>query len=114
MAEAIINVRGERVGLGPLRRDLVGEYQRWYNDVSTSETLGLSWPTTLEQELATFERRVANPAEVYFTVYELETTRPVGVANLYDVDARHSRASFGVTIGVASTGARATGPRRRS
>lgn len=101
MEEAIINVRGARVGLGPLRRDLVGEYQRWYNDVSTGETLGLSWPTTFEQELASFERRVTDTREIYFTIYELESLRPVGISNLYDIDARHSRGCFGVTIGAA-------------
>jgi RimJ/RimL family protein N-acetyltransferase len=97
--EPVVNIVGERVSLGPLRRDLVGEYQRWFNDVSTSATLGLSWPTTFEEELATFERRVGSSSEVYFTVYERETARPIGIAYLYEVDARHRRGSFGVTIG---------------
>ena len=98
--ELVINVVGERVSLGPLRRDLVGEYQRWFNDASTSETLGLSWPTTFEEELAIFERRVASSDEIHFTVYERETARPIGIAYLNEVDARHGRASFGLTIGV--------------
>jgi RimJ/RimL family protein N-acetyltransferase len=98
--EPVINIVGERVALGPLRRDLVEEYQRWYNDLSTSRTLGLSWPTTYDQQLALFEERVDDPHEVYFTVYERETLRPVGITNLYEIDDRHSRASFGITIGL--------------
>lgn len=96
---AVINISGEKVALGPLRRDLIADYQRWHNDVSTSSTLGLSWPTTFDEETATFERRAADPSAVYFTVYERATRRPIGVSYLYEIEARHARASFGIIIG---------------
>lgn len=36
----IVNIEGERVALGPLRRDLLPAYQRWINDFSAVRTLG--------------------------------------------------------------------------
>jgi hypothetical protein len=37
----IINIEGDLVALGPLRRDLLPLYQRWINDLGTMRTLGL-------------------------------------------------------------------------
>lgn len=97
----MLNVVGTNVALGPLRRDLLATYGRWSNDVATSATLGLSWPTTIEQEAATYEHRIGSTSSVYFTVYEAATRQPIGVAYLYEIDHRHRRAAFGITIGEA-------------
>jgi diamine N-acetyltransferase len=96
-----INMTGERVSLGPLRRDLIAVYQRWSNDLDTSRTLGLSWPTTMEQELSAYESRIAQRDAAWFTVHDLATSRPIGVCYLYEISHRHARASFGITIGEA-------------
>lgn len=34
----IVNITGERVALGPLRRDLIPTHQRWFNDFETDRT----------------------------------------------------------------------------
>src|SRR5215210_4906772 len=47
----VLNVVGERVVLGPLRRDLLPAYQRWANDLSAADRLGLlPQPVTLERQ----------------------------------------------------------------
>ncbi|MDQ3779892.1 MAG: hypothetical protein M3354_04995 [Chloroflexota bacterium] len=47
----IIQFRGELVALGPIKRELLPEYQRWINDFGTVRTLGfMPQPTTLEAE----------------------------------------------------------------
>ena len=99
--EATLIVVGENVALGPLRRDLLSTYHRWNNTVSTSRTLGLSWPTTIEQEAAIYGQRSGSASSVYFTVYAAAAQSPVGVAYLYEIDHRHRRATFGITIGDA-------------
>ncbi|HUZ02030.1 MAG TPA: GNAT family protein [Thermomicrobiaceae bacterium] len=99
--DAILTVVGKNVALGPLRRDLLATYHRWNNTVSTSRTLGLSWPTTIEQEAETYEQRVASANSTYFTVYEAAARQPIGVTYLYEIDHRHRRATFGITIGDA-------------
>jgi diamine N-acetyltransferase len=108
-ARPIFNVTGERVALGPLRRDLIPSYCAWHNDLAVSSTLGLSWPETLEQATAAYEQRVADASTVRFTVYELDTLRPIGVAHLYEIAPRHGRASFGIIIGAADARGRGYG-----
>jgi diamine N-acetyltransferase len=101
--QPIVNLAGERVALGPLRRDLIPLYHRWSNDVVVSRTLGVGWPTTLEQETAAYERRTASDRDAAFTVYERATLRPVGLCSLAEIDHRHRRATFGITIGEADS-----------
>jgi RimJ/RimL family protein N-acetyltransferase len=75
----IINITGDKVALGPLRRDLLPLYQRWINDFSTLRTLGLP-PTvmTLEQETAWYDAQVTSERSASFTIYERATGRPIG------------------------------------
>lgn len=93
------NLQGAKVALGPLRRELIPTYHQWSNDLETSRTLGLSWPSTLEQDTERFEQRVANPHEIWFTIYRIDDKRPIGLTWLYEVDHRQSRASFGIIVG---------------
>jgi diamine N-acetyltransferase len=97
--QPILIIVGDRVALGPLRRELVPTFHRWKNALSTSRTLGLSWPTTIDQEEAAYEQSLANADRVDFVVYERATLRPIGTTYLYEIDQRHSRAGFGIIIG---------------
>jgi diamine N-acetyltransferase len=94
-----INIQGERIGLGPLARGLVPLYFEWSNEVSTSQTIGLTWPATLDSETSLFEARIRDSSAVWFTIFKLQENRPIGLAWLYDIDHRHARASFGISIG---------------
>ncbi len=96
-----INVEGDLVALGPLRRDLVPTYHRWHNDVATTRTFALSQPTTLEQEEASYTELTTAEQMAFFTIYERASWRAVGTAYLTDIDHRHRRAEFGVLIGEA-------------
>jgi RimJ/RimL family protein N-acetyltransferase len=97
--QPILNITGEKVALGPLRRDLVPIVCRWKNSLSTSRTLGLSWPATMEQEEAAFQRSLSDAQRVDFVVYERAGLRPIGTTYLIEIDQRHSRAAFGIIIG---------------
>lgn len=97
-APPIINIRGERVALGPIRRDLLPLYQRWINDWEVTRTLGLQVrPMTWEAEEAWYN--AAAGAVVTFQVYERETMRPIGTSSLHDIDHQHATATFGILIG---------------
>ncbi|CAA9585895.1 MAG: hypothetical protein AVDCRST_MAG18-3827 [uncultured Thermomicrobiales bacterium] len=93
-----INLRGARVALGPLRRDLLPVYARWLNDFGTAPMLGNATPQTAEGVAAWYERQVAGD-EIVFLIYELATWRPLGTATLYDIHHGYRRASFGIWIG---------------
>lgn len=95
----IVNITGERVALGPLRRDLIPLYQRWNNDFNVTRTLARSLPTTLEAETAMFEEILKNEQHTPFTIYERATWRPIGATYLVDIDYRDRTAEFGIWIG---------------
>ena len=98
MPAPIINISGERVALGPLRRDLLPFYQRWINDWEVIRTLGQPLrPMTWESEEAWYEG-VARSG-VQFQIYERETLRPIGTTGLHEVDHQHRTAVFGILIG---------------
>jgi RimJ/RimL family protein N-acetyltransferase len=98
--EPILNVAGELVALGPLRRDLLPLYQRWINDLGTGRTLGLSpLPMTSEKEQDWYDRQSKTEDDAPFTIYEKETLRPIGNTGLHCVDYRNRSATFGILIG---------------
>lgn len=105
----IVNIGGERVALGPHRRDLIPTYLRWINDFSALRTLGANAPapTTLEQEEAWYAS--TEPNTVRFTIYERATWRPVGATELHAIDHRNRSAVFGILIGEADARGRGFG-----
>lgn len=97
----IVNVVGERVTLGPIRRDLLPLYQRWINDFSTLRTLAIPpRPLTMESESAWYEHvAVGDASTVCFTIYETKSWRPIGNTDLRAIDYRNRTAAFGIMIG---------------
>ena len=96
----VLNIVGERVALGPLRKDLLPLYGRWINDFGTIRTLGLPpGPVTDEKEQDWYEGRARSENDVMFTIYERETLRPIGNTALHGLDHRNRSASFGIIIG---------------
>jgi len=89
-----VTIVGERVALGPLRRDL--PYHRWLSDFSTTRTGGTARPMTEEQGLAWYERHTANEREAPFAIYERATSRPIGTTMLKDIDLDNRRAEFAI------------------
>lgn len=103
-ADIILSIVGEKVALGPIRRDLIPLYQRWINDFAVLRTLHIPRPSTFEEIQASYEAEVA--AErlrkvVYFTIYDKATLRPIGRTDLGDINYRDRSASFGIEIGEA-------------
>lgn len=99
--QPIVNIVGDLVALGPLRRELVPLYQRWMNDFATLPRLGAApAPMTLEAETAWYDAIVASETRI-FTIYERAGWRPIGNADLREIDHRHRSAAFGILIGEA-------------
>jgi diamine N-acetyltransferase len=99
--QPILNLVGERVALGPIRRDLVPVYQRWVNDFEVLRTLGVGGPRpmTTEGEVAWYERTAVSDTDVAFTIYERSSLRPIGSTGLHFVDHYNRIATFGILIG---------------
>ena len=95
----ILNIVGERVALGPLRRDLLPLYQRWINDFAATSRVGNFVPLSAEQEESWYDSEVKSETIVTFTLYERSSMRPIGTTTLADIDQRNRRAEFGIFIG---------------
>jgi diamine N-acetyltransferase len=95
----VVNIVGEKVALGPMRRDLVPLYQRWMNDFSMLRTLFIPpKPLTREQEEAWYDRAMSDDA-IHFTIYERVSWRPIGNALWRDIDFRNRTAEYAIFLG---------------
>jgi RimJ/RimL family protein N-acetyltransferase len=97
----IVNIVGERVALGPIRRDLLPLYQRWINDFGTLRTLAIPpQPLTMEGETAWYDHTATPDASaVHFTIYEIVSWQPIGNTDWRAIDYRNRTAMFGLMIG---------------
>ncbi|MGH2585073.1 MAG: GNAT family N-acetyltransferase [Dehalococcoidia bacterium] len=96
----VLNLVGETVALGPQRRDLVPLYRRWLNDFVILTGLGVPpAPLTHEAEEQQYRDTDAAADQVWFTVYERTTLRPLGISGLRDIDHAHGTAEFVIFIG---------------
>lgn len=95
---------GDRVALGPLRRDLVPSYARWFNELDVRRgTVNVAIKTE-ESEAEWFERAAQagsgrDPSEAHFTVYDRRDLEPVGLSGLLEISHRLGRATFGIMLG---------------
>jgi diamine N-acetyltransferase len=99
--EAVVSIVGERVALGPLRRELADQLYGWFNDFHIARTQGdTPGPRTREQVEAWYARRTARDAtSTWFTIYARATGEPLGITWLAEIDFRHRTAGFGISIG---------------
>jgi RimJ/RimL family protein N-acetyltransferase len=97
----LLNIIGESVALGPLRRDLVPLYQRWLNDLRNGRNfMDTPEPWTVERATALFDARSAASDEfVIFTIYARPDLNPIGYTMLDGISFRHRSAEFSIHIG---------------
>ena len=97
-------VTGERVALGPLRRELAPTYSRWLNHAEVRhavEYFGIATPASEEawvdkHAVASAERQ---PTTAAFTIYDLDDRGPVGTVALWEISHLYATGMFGILIG---------------
>jgi RimJ/RimL family protein N-acetyltransferase len=97
-------VVGDRVALGPLRRDLATDYARWMNELEVRRGLdhmGIATPDSQEKWVEDNLERGSKrePEVVEFTVYDRTDSAPVGTAGLLGIGHAHGNAEFAIVIG---------------
>lgn len=98
--DRLLVFRGEKIGLGPLRSDLLETYQRWINDPRVTRTLGLpTWPQSTESEKEWLDDALTSMNTANFTVYELASMTPIGNTALASINWANRIANFGIMIG---------------
>jgi diamine N-acetyltransferase len=104
VTEPDLLVSGERVALGPLRRDLAGTYGRWVNDPEVRfgvEHLAVATPESEEAWIEESNKAAGErePKSVTFTIYDLADGTPVGTCGLFDVSYMQGGANLGISLG---------------
>ena len=100
LEQPVVTIEGERIALGPLRRDLLPLYQRWMNDPAVVRTLGEGLrPLLLEDEQQWYEGAVGATNAATFQIYVRAGWHPIGTTAVVGIDQRHETASFGIMIG---------------
>lgn len=95
----IINIRGEKVGLGPLDRSMLPDLTRWINDFGAARTLGIDpRPMTAGEEEQWYNRTIASPDIIHFAIHDLADMAHVGGVNLHAIDQRHQTCELGIAI----------------
>lgn len=97
--QPIINIVGERVALGPLRRDLVPLYFKWVNDFEVNRFVGSMRPMTLETQQDWYANASKAENDAHFAIYEGAQLRPIGLASLSPINNVHLAAEYFITIG---------------
>jgi RimJ/RimL family protein N-acetyltransferase len=97
-------VVGEKVALGPLRRDLAAAYARWMNQLEVRRGLdhqGVATPQSQEKWVEENIEKGAQrePQGVEFTIYDHTDSTAVGTAGLFHISHAHGTAKFGIAIG---------------
>ncbi len=94
---------GDQVALGPLRRDLLETYHRWFNDFNTLRTTGaIPLPLTMENQIAQFNGLATSdqdPDGASFTIYRTSDMTAIGTCRLLDITHRNRSAEFVIFIG---------------
>ena len=97
-------VVGDKVALGPLRRDLAADYARWMNEPTVRcglNQMGIATPQSQEKWVDDNLERGAKsePEVVEFTVYDRKDSAPVGTAGLLGILHAHGNAEFAIFLG---------------
>ena len=97
-------LEGERVALGPLRKDLADTYRRWVHDLDVRTgilTVGIYAVETEETWVEETNAKCGGPQPemAAFTVYDLSDGAPIGTTSLMAIDWRMSRSMFGIALG---------------
>ena len=97
-------VVGEKVALGPLRRDLAATYARWWNQIDVRRGLDRMSLATPESEEKWVDECIkdgaeAAPPRVEFTIYHRAGAEPIGTVGLFGIEHPHGLCRFGIALG---------------
>ena len=97
----VLILRGEKVGLGPMTRDLIELGFRWINDLGVTHTLGVFAHSvmTREDEEGWYQSSIGRKDMAAFAIYDLSTMRPIGTTDLRAINHQHGTALYGILIG---------------
>ena len=94
-------IRGERVYLRPSERADLPTFVRWMADAEVTRNLASRAPFSMAMEEQWFDRMLAEQgkSQYHFVICLLADGRPIGTADLRQLDFENGGAEFGIAIG---------------
>ena len=90
---------GYNIYLSPMSLDDASIYVRWLNDFTISENIGIDSKIIT---LSSLKKWLSDNLNSYnFTIILKDTSKPIGIINLYDTDLIHQKASLAMFIAEA-------------
>jgi UDP-4-amino-4,6-dideoxy-N-acetyl-beta-L-altrosamine N-acetyltransferase len=89
----------DRLYYRALEREDAATVQPWINDPEIRPFVRQHRPMTLHGEVQFIERVTSDECAVSLLVVRKDGDLPIGVAALFQIDHRHRKAEFGITIG---------------
>ncbi len=98
--QPITNVMGKQVALGPMCRNLLPVYQRWFNDFAALRNLDdAPRPRTLEGRSVWYEQQTTDEHGTWFTIYRRDDWQPVGTTAWGNINFHNRTAEYFIYIG---------------
>lgn len=91
---------GDKVGLGPIKKEHSELWAEWFNKLEVTQYLSTFQSImTPEKEEEFYERVTDSDTDRVFSIYELDSDRPIGVCGLHQVDYSNRSGTLGIVIG---------------
>lgn len=92
-------LEGEKVRLRLLEEDDLPLRVKWVNTPEIRQNLMFDYPISLAKTRRWFQNSLLDASRVHFSILDAENGKVIGMTGLLDIDHRHRRAQFYVTIG---------------
>lgn len=99
--QPVINIVGEKVGLGPFHKGLLSLFHQWSNDFEVSFFSGDELKPITRESVDVFyekENKEENPRHVDFVIFDYATKRPIGMVGLRHIWHKNRSAEMGIGI----------------
>jgi len=91
---------GKNIRLGPLKKEYIPHYVRWFNNPEMVQYLGMIRPMTLENEEHWYENAIKNQNMVYFAILLIDGDKELLIGNCsVDINWKNKLGHLGITIG---------------
>lgn len=93
-------IDGKNIRLGPLKKEYIPHYVKWFNDPEMVQYLGMIRPMTLEDEEQWYENAIKNQNMIYFAILLMVDDKEHLIGNCsVAINWRSKLGHLGITIG---------------
>lgn len=92
-------LQGKKIYLRLLERGDIKKRVEWVNNSDIRQTLMFDWPLSLAKTEKWFQNQLTNETKRNFSILYSENNELIGMTGLIDINIRHLRAQFYITIG---------------